>query len=465
MIRIPGFVYSFRTKVTVAMLAALFAVVGLNSVFVYEIASRQQFLRLTDQLKAIVRNASLMLDADSVTGVPLNPDGLNSQAYRTLEERLTLIKRTNPLVKYVYIMKKTEREGVLQFVVDLKDPELEASGRKSFALPGEKYDAQGLPELLKGFEVVSADQHIAVDYWGATLSGYAPVIDKEGRAVAVLGIDVSAGDVYRFQRLVYRRLLLLTLFSVLAAVVLGLWFSQLVSRPVKELVSGTRAISKGDLSYKVKVKGRGEIKELADSFNEMALNLMDSRKKLHEYFYRIVQALVRGLEAKDKYTAGHSDRVAEYAYKTAKELGVPAEKTELLKEAAQLHDIGKLGIHEDILNKKTRLDEKEWGLVQQHPAIGEEILKPISLDEDFLAVVRSHHERYDGTGYPDKLKNGQINILAQIACVCDSYDAMTSDRSYRAALTKEQAIVELQKKSGTQFNPEVVAAFIKAIQG
>lgn len=465
MSRIPGFVYSFRTKVTVAMLAALFAVVGLNSIFVYEVASRQQFMGLTDQLKAIVRNASLTLEAGSILDVPLGPDGVKSETYKALEESLTLIKKANPLVKYVYIMKKTEREGVLQFVVDLKDPGLEASGKKSFALPGEEYDASGLPDLLKGFDGVSADQRITVDYWGATLSGYAPVLDKEGRAIAVLGVDVSAGDVYRLQRLVYRRLIFLTLFSVLVAVFLGLWFSRLVSRPVKELVSGTRAISKGDLSYKVKVKGRGEIKELADSFNEMAVNLMDSRRKLHEYFYRIVQALVRGLEAKDKYTAGHSDRVAEYAYKVAQELGVPAEKAELLKEAAQLHDIGKLGIHEDILNKKTRLDEKEWGLVQQHPAIGEEILKPISLDEDFLAVVRSHHESFDGTGYPDKLKNGQINILAQITCVCDAYDAMTSDRSYRAALTKEQAIAELQKKSGTQFSPEVVTAFIKAMQG
>ncbi len=204
--------------------------------------------------------------------------------------------------------------------------------------------------------------------------------------------------------------------------------------------------------------------ELADSFNKMTVKLSDARKELFNYFYRVAQTLVRVLEAKDQYTKGHSDRVADYAEKLAIEMGLPKNRAELLKEAALLHDIGKMGVETVILRKDGKLTAEEGDIIHKHPAIGEDILKPVSLDKDILAVIRGHHERYDGKGYPDRLKGDDINIMAAIVSVADSYDAMTSHRPYMKNMTKSEAIAQLKQNSGTQFNPKVVDAFIKILE-
>ena len=204
--------------------------------------------------------------------------------------------------------------------------------------------------------------------------------------------------------------------------------------------------------------------ELADSFNKMTVKLSDARNELFNYFYRVAQTLVRVLEAKDQYTKGHSDRVADYAGRLAVEMGLPEKRVELLKEAALLHDIGKMGVETTILRKDSSLTAEEGDIIHKHPAIGEDILKPVSLDKDILAVIRGHHERYDGKGYPDRLKGDDINIMAAIVSVADAYDAMTSHRPYMKNMTKEEAIEQLKKNSGTQFNPKVTDAFIKVLQ-
>jgi len=177
-----------------------------------------------------------------------------------------------------------------------------------------------------------------------------------------------------------------------------------------------------------------------------------------------VQSLIRILEAKDVYTRGHSERVSEYAEKTALKMQLPAQKVELLKKVAQLHDIGKLVIYEGILNKQDKLTEEEWKIIRGHPVTGEEILKPLFLDDEMLAAVRSHHERYDGRGYPDKISGENTSVFTQIISVADTYDAMTSARAYRSALSKEEATRELKNNCGTQFNPQVVEAFLNVLQ-
>ncbi|MDI6758128.1 MAG: HD-GYP domain-containing protein [Candidatus Omnitrophota bacterium] len=244
----------------------------------------------------------------------------------------------------------------------------------------------------------------------------------------------------------------------------GLLISKRIIEPIKKLLEGTRRIARGDLEYKVSIKSGDEIGELADSFNKMAESLFESRKKLQDYFYRVVQTLVRILEAKDSYTCGHSDRVAEYSEKIALKPGLSPTRIALLKKAALLHDIGKLGIHESILNKQEKLTKDEWKEVRGHPIIGEDILKSVSLDEEFLTAVRSHYERFDGKGYPDEINGDRIDIYAQIVAVADAYDAMTSTRAYRQNLSREAAIEELKKNCGTQFNPVIVEIFLKILK-
>ncbi|MCK9615423.1 MAG: HD domain-containing protein [Candidatus Omnitrophica bacterium] len=455
---IPPFINSFRVKVTLTLIFSLLFIAGLDNFILYEYNLRLQFKNLQDKLKTIASTAAIDIDADLIGKVPLNREGINSQAYETIAEQLNKIKKANPQLKYIYTLAKTGTPGIAQFIVD---PSPYIGTRTS--LPGDKYDAYRFPEMLEAYGGPTVDKNLVIDEWGATLSAYAPIYGKNLKAVAILGVDIDANEVYTLQKAARLKTLFILILVIAVSILLGAWISMDVTRPVQNLVEGTRRIAAGNLDYKVEIKSKDEIGELAEAFNAMAGNLAASREKLHDYFYRVVQAMVRSLEAKDHYTRGHSDRVSEYSADIAKAIGFSDEKVEMLKKAAQLHDIGKLGIHEDILNKKSALSENEWDLIHQHPAVGEEILKPIFLDEEMLAVVRSHHERYDGKGYPDGLKAEQINIFAQIVCVADSYDAMTSSRSYRAALSKEEAIERLKKDCGAQFNPEIVEAFIKVL--
>jgi len=136
----------------------------------------------------------------------------------------------------------------------------------------------------------------------------------------------------------------------------------------------------------------------------------------------------------------------------------------MLENAALLHDIGKLRIDEGVLNKKGRLTAEEWEMIRRHPIDGEDMVKPVAFDGEILTIIRSHHERYDGSGYPDKIGGENIDILAAIVSVADVYDAMTSPRAYRAARAKEDAIEELKRNKGSQLNPAIVDAFIEILR-
>jgi putative nucleotidyltransferase with HDIG domain len=274
---------------------------------------------------------------------------------------------------------------------------------------------------------------------------------------------MTANDVYALELEVKKRAILVLVFGIFLSLIVGLLLAGRVASPIKKLLEGTRHISSGDLQHKVDVKGSDEIAELADSFNRMGANLFKAREALLTYFYRAVQSLIRVLEARDAYTSGHSDRVAEYSVRIAKEMGLSGKKIDLLRNAALLNDIGKLGVHEIILNKNTLTDEDRTQ-IRKHPAIGEEILRPISIDEELLAVVREHHERWDGKGYPDGLGGDKINELASIVAAADSYDAMTSNRPYQKNKTMDEAIEQLEVNRGTQFNPKVIDAFIKVLK-
>jgi putative two-component system response regulator len=184
-------------------------------------------------------------------------------------------------------------------------------------------------------------------------------------------------------------------------------------------------------------------------------------KKIRTAFFNAVTALAYALEAKDVYTSGHSQRVTEISVAIAEEMGLPKKDIERIRLAGLVHDIGKIGVREAVLNKPGSLSEEELKHVRLHSETGERILIPIVDDEEILKAVRHHHERYDGWGYPDGLREDQIPPLARIIAVADTFDAMTSERSYRKALTKEEACAEVERCSGTQFDPEAAAAFLR----
>ena len=171
-------------------------------------------------------------------------------------------------------------------------------------------------------------------------------------------------------------------------------------------------------------------------------------------------SLANLIDAKDHYTNGHSFRVAAYAKGLAEKLGLPREEAERIYLAGLIHDVGKIGISEAILTKPGKLTDEEFAIIKSHSAIGGDILHGIKEFPVFQQVAKSHHERYDGSGYPNRLGGQDIPIPARIVAVCDSFDAMTSDRSYRKALSDDIALSELRNGVGTQFDPEVVQAFL-----
>ncbi|GAV22827.1 HD-GYP domain-containing protein [Carboxydothermus pertinax] len=185
---------------------------------------------------------------------------------------------------------------------------------------------------------------------------------------------------------------------------------------------------------------------------------------LRESYLSTIRALVAALEAKDPYTRGHSERVSDLSVEIAREMGMKPEELENIRFMALLHDVGKIGILDTVLNKKGTLDPEEKDLIQEHPVLGSKIVEEIPFLKQCAGMVRHHHERFDGTGYPDKISGEKIPLGARIIAVADTYDAMTSNRPYRPALTKEQAKREIEQNAGCQHDPQVVKAFLRVIE-
>ncbi len=190
------------------------------------------------------------------------------------------------------------------------------------------------------------------------------------------------------------------------------------------------------------------------------IKLSNLHVDLQESYLNTIQALAETIDAKDRYTRGHSDRVAHYSGIIAKQLDLSKTDLEAIEIAAYLHDIGKIGISENILIKPSKLTPSEMKLMRTHPEISDKILQSVTFLEDVLPIVRHHHEHYDGAGYPDGLSGEKIPLGARILSVADAYDAMISNRPYRKALSKEEAVEELKSNSGSQFDPKIVKAFM-----
>ncbi len=175
-----------------------------------------------------------------------------------------------------------------------------------------------------------------------------------------------------------------------------------------------------------------------------------------------IMALIDALNAKDSYTGGHSERVSVYSLLLSEELKLTSEEIESIHIAAFLHDIGKIGISEHILNKPEKLTSEEYELVKNHADLSSQIVSKIPGLSHIVSVVKHHHERHDGSGYPDRLKGDSIPLGARILAIADAFDAMTSSRPYRIAFKPKDALQEIKKYAGTQFNPELADLFVKA---
>ncbi len=259
-------------------------------------------------------------------------------------------------------------------------------------------------------------------------------------------------------------------FSLLLAVALSAWFARSITRPVAACVRGALEIARGRFGKQVQVKVRNEIGELAYTFNHMSRELASYDAENHRLIAALeagyldtLRALAGAIDAKDPYTRGHNQRVARLAVEIGREMGLEESTLTTLEHGGLLHDIGKIGIPESVLRKSTPLTDDEMTLMRGHPAIGAEIVKGVEFLREAVLVIRSHHERWDGTGYPDGLGGERIPLVARIVNAADTYDACTSSRPYQAAMAPQEVVRILAKLKGAQIDPAVHDALLAVI--
>ena len=258
----------------------------------------------------------------------------------------------------------------------------------------------------------------------------------------------------------------LAVACVLVAFLCSVGSSSSIVNPIAAVVSHLRNAARTGKLRELEPQSSTivEIQELAEIYNRAAISVRAAGERLESAYLQFVGSLASALDARDQYTAGHSRRVSELSCAVASALQMPEQSVEQIRVGALLHDIGKIGVADSVLQKPGRLTNEEFAQVKQHPVIGRKILEGVGGFADYLPAVELHHENWDGTGYPQGLRGVETPIDARIIHVADAYDAMTTNRSYRSGMTHEAAISELKKYSGIQFDPEIVAAFVKLPQ-
>jgi len=427
-------------------LAAAFVLLAAAGILVSGYAQyRAQDAELRRSLGAlllnIARTGSLLVDGD--LHVRLGQDGrADSPAYATIRDRLLLIQDANGLHESLYTL--TDVRGDHARLIAIGNGLGEVGGAYHLAPNVQPIVQRAFSEGTPGY----TDLYAGPD--GTWMSAFAPVRDSSQRTVAVLAVDFRANTYLAARDAVRRRLYWSALIGAGLALVAGVALARHITRPLAELQSLARGVVEGDLMPRRTIRTRDEIGLLANVLHLMVERLRVTQKS-------VVEVLVRALEARDG-RAGSLDRLAVASRELARGLGLSPAQEEALELGARLHDIGEVGTPESVLTRPGPLRATERATVEQHPTAGTEILETVPLLTPALDVVSSHHERWDGTGYPQGLRAEEIPLAARIFAVVDTLDALTHDRPYRRACEMPDALAMVAAESGKQFDPRVIAA-------
>jgi HD-GYP domain-containing protein (c-di-GMP phosphodiesterase class II) len=299
------------------------------------------------------------------------------------------------------------------------------------------------------------------------LGTYYSVPGLDWAVVAQMPQEAAFIDVHELQRDALRFGLIAIAFSIF----ISIWAARRFTTPLQILTESSRSIAGGDFSKRVQLKSRTELGELAETFNTMTddlerfvADLKQAAEENRTLFLSSIQMLAGAVDEKDPYTRGHSDRVTRYSLLIATELGLRQDDIEKIRISAQLHDVGKIGIEDRILKKPGALTPEEFEIMKTHTTKGAAILRPVEMLRDMLPGIELHHESLDGRGYPFGLKGDQIPLMPRIVMVADTFDAMTTNRPYQAAMDPEYVIRIINSLAGTKFDPNVVKAMTKVFE-
>ncbi len=408
------------------------------------------YIRLTQALKSEVRSnliriatvAAAMVDGDAHRQF-ISPRQETTPAYFRAIKPLDQVQKASGDIKYVYTC--IIKQGQIYFVLDPTPPgDHDGNGiddKSHIMQPYPEADAEMKTALRTG--KAQADQEPTADQWGNFMSGYAPIRDSQNRLVGIVGVDLTV-DHYVSHLAAMRRAAVtgLTLAITLALLTgIGVFFAQ--SRVEKAAVALRQAHD--ELEHRVQAR---------------TADLAEANLHLQQSYNATITGWSRALDLRDEETQGHSQRVTLLTLQLATQLGLDKSKLVPLEQGALLHDIGKMGVPDAILCKCGPLTEDEWTVMRRHPIYAWEMLSPISFLRPALEIPLYHHEKWDGTGYPQGLQGEQIPFSARIFAIVDVWDALTSDRPYRAAWFRERVLDHLRSLSGTHFDPNVVEAFL-----
>jgi len=291
-----------------------------------------------------------------------------------------------------------------------------------------------------------------------------------GKNLGKVRLEVDWSVLLKAQARARRQVLPIFGLIMLAGFAGSFLLSRRITRPIRELTRGVEIMKEGRKNQPLKIYSADELGQLTASFNEMAELLTSQKEKLANYAHELEEAyvstvkiLAAAIEARDRYTLGHSTRVAEMAVALAKEVGLSHDDIELIEIACLFHDVGKIRIPDAILHKRGRLSPEERLEMEKHPEYGAEILSKAPCLYKYIPAVRHHHEWYNGNGYPDGLRGENIPMTAAIISLADAFDAMTSNRPYRKALSLQEALDYIRQNSGNQFHPELSEVFIRVM--
>ncbi len=298
---------------------------------------------------------------------------------------------------------------------------------------------------------------------------YSTIPDLNWAVVAQRGLDKAREDAGVTE--LNAQALKFVLVVTFAALILGYLFAVGISTPIRALAASTRAISRGEFHQRTPVQGAAEISELAETFNSMAGDIEEFVEQLkqaaaqnHDLFLGSIRMLAAAIDEKDPYTRGHSGRVAKYSVIVGQQLGLSAEDLDKLRISALLHDVGKIGVDDQVLKKPGKLTPEEFEVMKQHPSKGANIMRPVAQLKDMLPGIEWHHEHIDGGGYPHGKRGDEIPMMARIIAVVDTLDAMTTNRPYQSAMDLEFAMNRIYSFAGTKFDPAVVNALDAAVR-
>jgi HD-GYP domain-containing protein (c-di-GMP phosphodiesterase class II) len=304
--------------------------------------------------------------------------------------------------------------------------------------------------------IAATAMSVTGDNWLALIAPHSATEAAVATAVAV---------VERARRESMSQHLLGAIFIVVLVTIAALLAANRVTAPLISMSKTAEAIAAGQFDSRTGLKRRDELGTLSTSIDRMAANIEQLQLEQEQAYKDMIMTLHRALEKKDAYTAGHSGRVTRTALKLGHRIGLDEETLEILRFGALTHDLGKIGIADSVLNKPAPLEGREIEIMRQHPTFSKTIMKPLVRFREYAEIAGSHHEHWDGSGYPDGLKGEEIHLLARIVAIADAWDSMIGDRVYRKGMPTARAlgILEKERDSG-QFDPELIREFIAMIR-